>query len=129
MKIAIASSGKWLESFVDSHTGRAPFFVVYDTDEESYDVIDNSFCLRCLHWAGAQTATILTNTPVDVIVVYRIGPCAYRWFHNAKVPIYHTERTSVVRAVRCFREGMLQTINAPNCKGHSHIISSNRIVS
>lgn len=120
MRIAIAASGKWLDSDVDSHTGRAPFFIVYDEDDEDYKVIDNSSRYRCQHWAGSHTAKMLVEASVDVVLVRRIGPCAHRWFKNAEVPIFCTPNTSIAKAVRRFREGSLPPIDEPNCQGHFH---------
>ncbi len=120
MKIAIAASGKWLDSYVDLNTGRAPFFIVYDEDEEDFEVIDNSSRFRCKHWAGSQTAKALVESRVDAVLVRQIGPCAYRCFKNAAIPVYHTPKTTIVKAVKRFREGALLPIEKPNCEGHSH---------
>ena len=120
MMIAVAASGKWLDAAVDSHTGRSPFFILYDTGEESFQVIDNSRRYRCQHWAGSQTAQMLSDSSIDVIIVRRIGPCAYRWFQNAGIPVFTTTETSIVKAIRDFREGMLTAIDMPNCEGHYH---------
>lgn len=120
MKIAIAASGKWLDSIVDSHTGRASFFIVYDEDAEDFKVIDNTNRYRCMHWAGTRTAKVLIDASIDVVLVRQVGPCAHRWFKNAEIPVYYTPRTTIVEAVRRFRENMLVRIEEPNCEGHFH---------
>jgi predicted Fe-Mo cluster-binding NifX family protein len=120
MKVAIASSGNGLESTVDSHTGRAACFIVYDTEQECFEVIDNLEACHCLHWTGTKTATILNNIGVGAIVTRRIGPSAYRQLTRLGIEIFFADESRVVDALRRFREGALERVTAPNCKGHEH---------
>jgi len=120
MKIAVASSGKWLASNVDFHTGRAECFIVYDTGEESFAVIDNWLCTECVHWAGHQAATELIDAGIEAVIVRNIGPNTFRRLTDQNISIFYTEETTVVKAIRRFREGKLSLADEPNCFGHVH---------
>ena len=121
MKIAVASSGQWLDSDVDYHTGRAACFIVYDTEQEDFKAIDNWECTECLHWAGLRSADILIKAGVSSIVVRHIGPNTFRSLTNAKIKVYYVDEIAVVRAIRMFRDGQLSEAQEPNCEGHPHL--------
>ncbi len=120
MKIAVASSGKWLDCAVDEHTGRAAFFVIYDTDQESYRAVENWDSQECIHWAGPRTADVLSQTEIDAIIVRYIGPSAFRKLSNAGIGVFYADEISAVEAIRRFREGKLRRATEPNCPGHGH---------
>ncbi len=121
MKIAVASSGRWLESTVDFHTGRAACFIIYDTDSETHEAIDNWKCTECVHWAGLKSSNILIEAGVETMIVRNIGPNTFRRLLNAQIDIYYAEEITVVRAIRLFRDGKLSVALEYNCAGHSHL--------
>lgn len=121
MKVAVASSGQWLDSMVDEHFGRARCFIVYDTSQDSHEVIDNWQCLECVHWAGTKSVDRLAQAGVSSVIVRYIGPNAFRMLAQAGIDVLFTEESSVVDAVRRFREGKLLPAKAPNCNGHKHL--------
>ena len=121
MKIAIAASGKWLESLLDEHTGRAHFFVVYETENESFEVIDNWNSVECIHWAGPRTVKRLVDTgAIDALIVRHIGPAAFRMFSEARVDVFYAPELTVADAIKRQRQGELPLAQAPNCHGHQH---------
>jgi predicted Fe-Mo cluster-binding NifX family protein len=120
MKIAVASSGKWLDCAVDEHTGRAAFFIVYDTDQETFEAVENWDSRECIHWAGPRTAEALARVDADALVVRRIGPSAFRKLTDAGIDVYFVDAVTAVDAIRRFREGTLPRAEAPNCPGHGH---------
>jgi len=120
MKIAVASSGKWLDSIVDFHTGRAAFFVVYDTKQENYEAIDNWLSIKCLHWAGSRAVNLLVEAGAQAVIVRHIGPRAFRRLLEAKITVFYVDEDTVVNSIRAFREGELSAAKKPNCNGHAH---------
>jgi predicted Fe-Mo cluster-binding NifX family protein len=120
MRIAVASSGEWLDSVVDYHTGRAAFFILYDTDQESCEAIDNWRCIKILHWAGSRAVKLLVEARTQAVIVRHIGPCAFRRLSDANISVFLADEDTVVRAIRRFREGELAVAEEPNCHGHSH---------
>lgn len=76
MKIAIASQGSELTSMVDPRFGRARYFILYDTEEDSWNVIDNSQNTEAAHGAGVQTAQRVIDSGATMIVSGNYGPKA-----------------------------------------------------
>ncbi|HQO93156.1 MAG TPA: NifB/NifX family molybdenum-iron cluster-binding protein, partial [bacterium] len=56
MKIAVTTSGHDLNSPFESRFGRAPGFIVYDTETKEFEAIDNSMNLNAAQGAGIQAA-------------------------------------------------------------------------
>jgi len=121
MILAVAASGKWLDSIVDNHTGRAACFVLYDTEHESHEVIDNLHCTGWSHWAGSLTARRLVGAGVQAVIVHRIGPVAFRYLVNSSIDVFYVDKIPVVNAIRRFREGGMSPAERPNCRGHAHL--------
>jgi predicted Fe-Mo cluster-binding NifX family protein len=121
VRIAVAASGRWLDSIVDYHTGRACCFILYDTDLESHEVFDNRRCSGYRHWAGSHAANVLIESGANVVIVRNIGPVTFRSLANADIDVLIVEEVPVVRAIRLFRDGRLSKAKGPNCQGHSHL--------
>lgn len=121
MKIAIPACGGMLDSPVDEHVGRATFFVIYDTDDESHRALDNWRSPTYRHWAGPRAVDILVDAGANVLITQRCGPCAFRMLGERDIAVYYTEGSSVSSAIRCFREGGFVRADRPNCDGHAHL--------
>ncbi len=76
MKIAIASQRPELSGTVDPRFGRARYFIIYNTDDDSWNVIDNSQNSDVAHGAGIQTAQRVINAGAEMIVSGNFGPKA-----------------------------------------------------
>ena len=55
MKIVITAKGTALDSEIDPRFGRAQYFILYDTDDHSFSVLDNKQNLGAPQGAGVQT--------------------------------------------------------------------------
>ncbi len=105
---------------VDDHTGRSPFFIIYDTDTEGFEAIDNWRVGECLHWAGPKAVALLARAGTRAMLVKRIGPSAFRRFGDAQIDVFYAGTVTVVDAIKLFRLGCLPRASAPNCRGHDH---------
>jgi predicted Fe-Mo cluster-binding NifX family protein len=76
MKIAIASQGTKLSDAVDPRFGRARYFIIYDTGNDSWEAIDNSQNSDVAHGAGIQTAQRVVDAGVEMTVSGNFGPKA-----------------------------------------------------
>ena len=56
MKIAFSTSGADLSAPLDTRFGRAPKFLVYDTDAATFALVDNAQNLNAAQGAGIQSA-------------------------------------------------------------------------
>jgi predicted Fe-Mo cluster-binding NifX family protein len=108
MKIALTTSGETLDAPMDVRFGRAPKFLVYDTDKNTFDVIDNRESLQADQGAGVQTAERVVRLKVSCIITGHCGPKAFRVLSAAAVPVYRTGAPTVAAALQEFRAGTLR---------------------
>lgn len=118
MRIAITSTGDTLESLIDERFGRAKKIVIYDTDSDSYELIDNSLNLSLAQGAGIQTAQNIVNQGVRAVISGHFGPNAVRVLNAASVEIYQALGMTVAQAIDKFKQGKLERLYGPDKSPH-----------
>jgi predicted Fe-Mo cluster-binding NifX family protein len=118
MKIAFTTSGDTLEAPLDGRFGRAPKFILYDLEREYFEVIDNRQNLNTAQGAGIQAAETIVRAKADCLVTGHCGPKAFRVLSAAGVIVYNCGEATVADALRAFREGILQSLDAADVEGH-----------
>ncbi len=118
MKIVITSSGKELSSEVDPRFGRAGFFIVYDTDDDSYSVVDNEQNLNAPQGAGVQAGQIIVNSGASALLTGNCGPKAFNVLSAAGIKVYLGAKGTIQDAIAAFKADKLTLSNAPNKEGH-----------
>ncbi len=118
MKIAVPSTGSTLEAAVDSRFGRASGFVVYNTEDKTFTVADNSQNLNAAQGAGVQAAQNVASTGADVVIAPSFGPKAFRVLKAAGIKSYISKATSVKAAIEEYNSGKLSESDAANVEGH-----------
>ncbi len=76
MRIAVAAVDAGVESAVEERFGRAPVFVVHDTETGETISITNGENAAAAHGAGTGSASDMVARKVDVVVSGRLGPKA-----------------------------------------------------
>ena len=92
MKIAFSTSGETLDSPLDARFGRAPKFLVYDLDSETFEVVDNRQNLNAAQGAGIQSAETVARLGVNILVTGHCGPKAFRVLRAAGIKDLHHRR-------------------------------------
>lgn len=118
MKIAISSSGSELTSPVDSRFGRAPVFIVYDTENGEHTAESNSLNLSAAQGAGIQTARNVVTTGARAVISGNFGPKAFRVLEESGVKMYRYSSGTVADAVSDFKAGRLPEVQSANVNGH-----------
>lgn len=118
MKIAFTTAGRGLDAPMESHFGRSPRFLVFDTNTDTYDVVENEMNRDAPQGAGIQSAEKVIDAGAGYLVSGHCGPKAFRVLQAAGVVVYNTEAPSVARALDLFRAGDLSAATAPNSEGH-----------
>ncbi|HPQ81643.1 MAG TPA: NifB/NifX family molybdenum-iron cluster-binding protein [bacterium] len=118
MKIAFTASGDELESALDSRFGRAPKFIVYDLEKESFEVVDNEINMNAAQGAGVQSAQKVAQSGAGALVTGHCGPKAFRVLQAAGVKVYTSEAASVAEALKLYREGKLSEAGSADVEGH-----------
>ncbi|HOP40696.1 MAG TPA: NifB/NifX family molybdenum-iron cluster-binding protein [Geobacteraceae bacterium] len=118
MKVAFTTSGKTLDAPMDIRFGRAPGFIVYDTDNDTFEVVDNQQSVNTPQGAGIQATENIVRYGVNCIVTGHCGPNAFRALSAAGIRIYTTNGGTVADALEAFRAGALASMNSADVEGH-----------
>lgn len=95
MKIVIPSSGKTIDSMMDERFGRAGFFLIYDTDTDKYQFLENTW-LGQQHGVGVRTSSVIAEKGVSVAIVPHIGPKAGDILRESGIDV----RTSEIKPLK-----------------------------
>lgn len=107
MKLALTTSGETLESPLDPRFGRAPRFLVLETDTSAFEVVDNRAGVDAAHGAGIQAAETLARLGVRAVVTGHCGPKAQSVLTRAGIDVYNTDAKTVAEAIEAYRAGTL----------------------
>jgi len=117
MKIAVSSSGPTLDDSVDAHFGRCVYFLVIDPDTLEFEPIQNPNIVLG-HGAGIQSAQLLANKGVTVVLTGNCGPNAFQTFGTAGIQVITGVSGQVREAVRMYKSGGMTSASGPNVQGH-----------
>jgi predicted Fe-Mo cluster-binding NifX family protein len=118
MKIAFTTSGETLDAPLDSRFGRASKFLIYDADNNTFEVVDNRRNLDAAQGAGIQAAETVARTGASCLVTGHCGPKAFRVLSAAGIRVFHTDAPTVAEALRRFRSGKLTESDSADVEGH-----------
>ena len=110
MKIAIPVDVKDFESNVCESFGRAPYFLIYDTETKEGTTIDNT-AAESTGGAGIKAAQIILDQGIEALLTPRLGTNAADVLKSAKVAIYKTMPGSVKENIDAFVAGKLSLLD------------------
>lgn len=87
MKIAIPTDGNDINSQVCISFGRTPYFIVADTDNGKFSVIDNSAASE-QSGAGVKAAQSVVDSGANAVVAFHCGKNAADVLEAADIKIY-----------------------------------------
>jgi predicted Fe-Mo cluster-binding NifX family protein len=110
MKIAIPVDEKSLASNVCVSFGRAPYFLIYDTETKESTFLDNS-AAASTGGAGIKAAQILVDNQVNALLTPRCGENAADVLKPADIKIYKTRAASAKENIDDFISGKLSLLD------------------
>jgi predicted Fe-Mo cluster-binding NifX family protein len=115
MKLCIPSTGKDIEAQVNTAFGRAPYFLIVDTDTDATDVIENTADTQG-HGAGIAAAQLVSDKDVDGVITGHIGPNALNAFRAAGIRLFvgATSKDTIKEVLAKFKKGEFQEATAPS---------------
>ena len=113
MKIAITSTGTSLDSNVDPRFGRCAYFIIYDTDSDTFEFIENTG-RQAMGGAGIQAGQLMASKNVGAVITGNFGPNAFRVLEAAKIKMYSGVSGTVREAIEKYKNGQLTEISAPD---------------
>lgn len=118
MRIAVTAVQPRLDAEMDPRFGRCPFFVIVETDNLSFEAIDNE-AQALGQGAGIQAARLLADRGVKYVLTGNCGPNAHQTLTAAGIGVIVGCAGTVRSAVEQFTAGRLQPAGAPNVPGHA----------
>jgi len=119
MKICIPIvENEGLKSEVNAHFGSAPYFLIYNAEENNFEVINNS---DSHHVHGmCHPLKALVNKGIDVVVCGGMGARAVQKLNEGNIRVYEVSVGTVEEIVKRYKEGKLEEITVDNaCVNHS----------
>jgi predicted Fe-Mo cluster-binding NifX family protein len=116
MKIAVTSTGERLDSHVDPRFGRAPFFLIGDTETMEFVAIENENA--AVGAAGIGAAKLVVDQGAEAVLTGNCGPNAERTMSAAGVKLYTGVTGTVTQAVELLKSGKLTATEEPNVQAH-----------
>lgn len=113
MKIAVTSTGPTLDDSVEARFGRCAYFLIIDPDTLEVEPLENPN-VALGGGAGPQSAQLMANQGVSVVLTGNCGPNAFRTFGAANIQVITGVSGRVRDAVQQFSAGTLGGSSAPS---------------
>jgi len=117
MRIAVSSAGRTLDDSVDTRFGRCAYFLVIDPDTLAFEPVQNPN-VALGHGAGIQSAQLLADKGVTVVLTGNCGPNAFQTLGAAGIQVITGVAGQVREAVQMYKSGELADASGPNVAGH-----------
>lgn len=118
MKVAVTSQGEALDAPVDPKFGRAAYILIFDTNDDSIEVIDNSENVNAFKGAGIQAAATVADKGAQVLLTGYCGPRAFQTLEAAGVKVANDATGTVQGALEDFKNGKLVYASSANADAH-----------
>lgn len=118
MKIALTTSGNDLNAPLDGRFGRTPKFLIYDTETDTFEIVDNKQNLNAAQGAGIQAAQNIARAGAKALITGHCGPKAFRVLQAAGVKVFNTSVATVSEAIDLYRQGKLIDAASADVEGH-----------
>ncbi len=110
MKIAMPTDKKDLGANVCVSFGRAPYFLIYDTDTKESSFLDNTAAASA-SGAGIKAAQIIVDSGAKALLTPRCGQNAAEVISGADIKIYKTVHTTIKESLDAFAAGKLAILD------------------
>ena len=119
MKIIIPVESKTSDTSVCPSFGRTPFFMVFDTENQNCQFIDNS-ASQSQGGAGIKASQILVDSGANVLITYRCGQNAADVLKAGGIQIYKAEACSANENIQKYKDGKLAVLTEIHPGFHNH---------
>ncbi len=116
-KIAISARGKDLAAEVDPRFGRAPYFVIYDLENDNWEAVSNPAVSEA-KGAGIVAANFMADRGVEVVITGHCGPKAFAVLKAAGIRVATAPGRTVKEVISSLKEGRVEYVESPNVDTH-----------
>jgi predicted Fe-Mo cluster-binding NifX family protein len=109
MHLMISSQGQTMESKGNPRFGRTPFFIKYNTEDETWKAFENP-AQSHQGGAGVAAAQFLINQKAVVAISGRFGPNAHATLSAAgiKMVIFSDPDQTIQDLIKAYQQGLLE---------------------
>ena len=118
MKVAVSSSGQDIDSRIDPRFGRCAYFLMVETDDMSFEVIDNESA-SLSGGAGIQSAQFVISKGAKAVITGNCGPNAVKTLSAARLTVFLGITGTIKEAVEKCKSGNLVPADKANVSEHS----------
>jgi predicted Fe-Mo cluster-binding NifX family protein len=118
MKVAVSAAGSDLNAKVDARFGRAPYFVIVDTETMAFEAVANTQNLQAAQGAGVQAAAHVARFKPAAVLTGNCGPKAFQTLKAAGITVAVNVAGTVKEAVQRYLDGDCELAAGPNVSGH-----------
>ena len=119
MKIAIPVDKNEIGTDIAASFGRAPYFLIYDTETKEGKFLDNS-AAASTGGAGIRAAQIVVGNAADALLTPRCGQNAADVLKAADIKLYKTEGSSSEKNIEKFVAAELPLLTEIHAGFHGH---------
>ena len=119
MKLAIPMENTDIHDAICASFGRAPLFLIYDTETKEHAFMDNA-AAQSQGGAGVQAAQKLVDAGVDTIITYRLGENAAAVFKAGEMKLYKAREGSALDNIGLLKDGKLALLDKIHPGFHHH---------
>ena len=116
MRVGITAIANNYKEMMDGRFGRAPYFLVFDTQGKTRTAHENFSIAVLDHGAGIQAAQFVETLGINALITGIVGPKALQVLRANKIKIYCVEPGKVQDVMMAFLEGHYSEYFAPNEK-------------
>jgi predicted Fe-Mo cluster-binding NifX family protein len=118
MKIVVSVERPELDAPVDGRFGRAPYFLLVDSDTMGWEAVENSQNLSLSQGAGIQAAQQVVIHSPDVVLTGNCGPKAFRVLEAGGAKVCVGVKGTAREAVEAYLQGRYTPTPGANVEGH-----------
>mgnify|MGYP001552204965 CR=1 FL=1 len=118
MKVAVTAKSPELDSEVDPRFGRAAYIMVVESEDMSFEVIDNEKNKKAFQGAGIQAASSVSEKGAEVLLTGYCGPKAFQVVDAAGIKVVNDVTGVVKEAVENLVAGKYTFSTEANVDAH-----------
>jgi predicted Fe-Mo cluster-binding NifX family protein len=116
MKVAISSQGKRRDSQVELWFGRAAYYLIVNTDNMTFDALENDAAGDSADIDEINAARLVINAGAQAVLTGNCGLDARHMFATADVKLFQGVPGTIEEAVEQFKDGKLTEVPAPGIR-------------
>ena len=116
MKIGVTSTGQTINDAIDSRFGRCSYYLIVDADSLETEAFANEN--QAMAGAGIQSAQLLVNHDVNVVLTGNCGPNAFKVLEKGNIEVITGLEGSIAEAIQQYKDGLLKSADTHSVGGH-----------